>query len=77
LSADFVVLDDLDARTSAIELDLTLIGSLGLLVRAKERGLIDEVRRLMDQMIANDLFVSWQLYRDILEIAGEASHDPD
>jgi uncharacterized protein len=44
LHAEFVVLDDWDARSSAIELGLRVIGSLGLLVRAKESGLIGEVR---------------------------------
>lgn len=71
LSADFVVLDDLDARTSAIELGLTLIGSLGLLVRAKERRVIGEVQTLMDAMISQGFYVSEGLYRDILSLAGE------
>jgi predicted nucleic acid-binding protein len=71
LSADFVVLDDLDARSSAIGLGLTVIGSFGLLVRAKRRGLIREVRPMMDAMLAHGLFVSEHLCRQILALAGE------
>jgi predicted nucleic acid-binding protein len=71
LPADFVVLDDWDARSSAIELGLRVIGSLGLLVRAKGRGQIGEVRPLMDAMISHGLYASEKLYRQILSIAGE------
>lgn len=51
LAADFLVLDDERARAVATELELPVIGSLGLLVRAKLGGLITEVRPLMDAMI--------------------------
>jgi len=71
LSADFVVLDDLDARSSATDFGLTVIGSLGLLVRAKRSGLIDEVRPLADAMISHGLYASEALYRRILAIADE------
>jgi predicted nucleic acid-binding protein len=71
LVADFVVLDDKRARTSATRLGLTIIGSLGLLVRAKRAGLIPEVRPLMNAMIANELFANDAIQRRILAIAGE------
>ncbi|MGH2615225.1 MAG: DUF3368 domain-containing protein [Thermomicrobiales bacterium] len=71
LSADFIVLDDLSARMAATELGLTVIGSLGLLVRAKERGLISEVRSLMEGMTSHGLYASGELYRHILSLAGE------
>ena len=72
LAADFIALDDLSARVTATELDLTVIGSLGLLVRAKERGLIGEVRPLMDAMISHGLYASDERRRLILLVAGEA-----
>lgn len=72
LSADFIVLDDLSARMAAMELGLTVIGSLGLLVRAKDRGLIRAVRPLMEAMIGNGLYVSDELRRSILYLAEEA-----
>lgn len=70
-SADFVILDDLAGRLLAAELGLTVSGSLGLLVRAKRRGLIREVRPMMDEMIANGLYTSARLRRAILELAHE------
>ncbi len=71
LAADFVVVDDLPGRRAAASLGLPIIGSLGLLVRARERGLIGAVRPVMDQLIANGLFASAPLYREILEAVGE------
>ena len=72
VSADFVVLNDLAGRMAATDLGLTAIGSLGLLVRAKRGGLIREVRPTVEAMIANGLFVSSKLRREILEAAGES-----
>jgi predicted nucleic acid-binding protein len=71
LNDDFVVLDDLDGRASAIDLELPVIGSLGLLVRAKGGGLIEEVRPLMDAMISHRFYTKEDLCRRILVIAGE------
>lgn len=71
LSAEFIVLDDLSARMVATELGLTVIGSLGLLVRAKERGLIGEVRPLMAAMTSHGLYTSDALRHHILALAGE------
>ena len=71
ISADVVALDDLAGGMMAADLGLTTTGSLGLLVKAKAAGLIDEVRPLMDAMIAHGLYASDTLYRQILAIAGE------
>ena len=58
LSADFVALDDLPGRRVAAGLGFTVIGSFGLLVRAKRRGLIADVRPTMDRMVASGLYVT-------------------
>ena len=71
LASDAVILDDLAGRLAAAELGLRAIGSLGLLVRAKRMRLIEEVRPLMDGMVANGLFTSEQLRFEILNAAGE------
>lgn len=41
LQADLVIIDDLDARTAAQQLNLPIIGTLGILYRAGIIGLID------------------------------------
>lgn len=65
------MLDDLTGRRVATTYGLTVIGSLGLLVRAKQLGLIGVVRPMMDQMVASRLYVNESLYRAILVTAGE------
>jgi hypothetical protein len=71
LTADFVVLDDKRARAAATRLGFTIIGTLGLLVRAKRAGLIPKVRPLMDAMISSGFFADDAVQRHILAIAGE------
>jgi predicted nucleic acid-binding protein len=71
LAADFLVLDDGGARAVATELGISVIGSLELLVRAKQSGQIDEVRPLMDAMISHRFYASEGLRRQILTVAGE------
>jgi predicted nucleic acid-binding protein len=72
ITADFIILDDLPARRVATRLGLTVVGSLGLLVRAKDHGLIGWVQPIMDQMFAGGLFATEQLYQEILVAAEEA-----
>ncbi len=71
IDADFIVLDDLPARRVAANFDMTVVGSLGLLVRAKDRGLVDVVRPIMDEMIAFGLYVTARLYLEIVLASGE------
>lgn len=71
MSANFAVMDDLDARTIAIARGLRVMGSLGLLVRAKRFGLITLVQPFMDEMIAHGLYASSDLYLQILALADE------
>jgi predicted nucleic acid-binding protein len=72
LSADSIVMDDLPGRRVAASLGLNVIGTLGLLVRAKRRGLIESVQPEMDALIASGLYASEQVYHKILGAAGES-----
>jgi uncharacterized protein len=69
IGSDFVVLDQ--ARAAARELSLSVTGTLGLLVRAKDQGLISEVQPLMHAMVAAGHYASDSLQELILEKAGE------
>ena len=71
VSADYIVMDDRRARSSAKAHGLTPVGSFGLLINAKRNGLIQEVRPLMDAMLSHGLYASEGLYRRILAIANE------
>jgi len=71
IGADELVLDDLAARRLARSLEINLIGSVGLLLRAKARGLIPSVRPLLEAMQAKDFRISARVLERILCAAGE------
>src|SRR5262245_39462727 len=52
LSAARVILDDKKARRIARQLRLPVTGTLAILVRAKERGVISSVRDAIDRLMA-------------------------
>ncbi len=66
-----VILDDLQARKCAKLLDIELIGSLGLLIRAKQVGLVKavkpEINKLVDVGIRIDRRLLAEIYSKIKE----------
>lgn len=66
INADIVVIDELSARKVAIMLGLPVIGTIGLLIAAKEKGLIEKVKPIWDEMIAKGIRYSKEFYRKIL-----------
>jgi len=66
-------LDDLQARRLAEALGLTVVGTLGVLLHAKQADLIPAVRPLVDAVIAQGFHLDPNLYRDVLKLASETS----
>ncbi|MBR0464822.1 MAG: DUF3368 domain-containing protein [Clostridia bacterium] len=66
-----VIIDDGAARKTAEYLDLPLTGTLGVMIRAKQRGLLDAVMPLIQQMEQNGIFFSDDLKRIICKLANE------
>lgn len=71
LNADAVLIDDLKARRIAKLRGLSTIGTIGILLDAKERGIIGELRPLLDMLIKKKIRVSKELYDYALELANE------
>ena len=71
VSADVIIVDDLSGRRRAAQLGLGVIGSAGVLLQARRRGLIPTVRPELDAMVSNGLYFSSQLYREVVAAAGE------
>lgn len=71
LKADLCVIDDLMARKYAKYLGLNVTGTLGVLIRAKEDGIIKEVKPLIEGLLENGIYIDDNLFRRILEIARE------
>ena len=71
LGADWVLIDERAARDLAESRHLPVIGTVGILLLAKRRGLIPNVKPVLDGLIAQGKRISQQLYQEALAIANE------
>lgn len=67
----FLILDDLKGRKLASRMALNFMGTLGLLVKAKEYGIILKVKPYLDKIQLTDFRVSSALIDIVLEKTGE------
>ena len=66
-----IILDDRKAREVAQRLGVPVAGTVGLLVKAKQEGVIATVRPLLDALDANHFRISDALRAEALTLAGE------
>lgn len=72
LDADVILLDERRGRRVAARFDLRYLGLFGILLEAKRRGLITEVKTAVEDLIVRAGFwVDEALFRRVLELAGE------
>jgi hypothetical protein len=72
LHADWLLIDEALGRNIAKLHGLHIVGLLGVLLLAKQKGFITEVKPLPDDLINKARFrVSDELYQKILHSAGE------
>ena len=69
--AVLLVIDERKGRRIARELKLNIIGTLGLIIKAREKGIITSVAAILDGLEKADFRISQNLKNDILEIFGE------
>jgi len=72
LQATHFIVDERAARREAIALGLRPLGTLGVLLAAKRRGLIPEIKPLIDELVRQGFWVSPRLVKATLAAAGEA-----
>ncbi len=65
-----LIIDDLKGRKLASKMALNFMGTLGLLVKAKEYGVISAVKPYIEKIQATDFRVSSSLVNLILEKTG-------
>ena len=70
--AQWVILDDLQARRLAKDLGLAVVGTAGVLFAAKQRGFIAAVRPPLDALRAAGFRLRRDVYEEILKAAGES-----
>lgn len=66
-----IVLDDRRARDLAQRLGLKIIGTVGILVRAKRSGLLPWINPLLNELTEKGFHLSEDLKREALRMAGE------
>ena len=71
IQADLVIIDELIGRDYARYLKLKITGTLGILLKAKEKGLIKEIKPLLLDMKDKGIWLSDSLIKSVLEIANE------
>jgi predicted nucleic acid-binding protein len=72
MRADLVIVDERLARLYAKRLRLTLTGTLGVIIKAKERGLIVAVKPLIDELRRNGIRIGPRLTAEALRQSGES-----
>lgn len=70
-SDSLVLLDDAAARAAATALGLTTTGTLGILLLAKERGLVADVAPVLADLERRGFRITEVVRRRVLQLAGE------
>jgi predicted nucleic acid-binding protein len=67
-----LLVDEREARREALRQGITVIGNLQVLKEAKDRGIIPEVKPVLEELIAAGMYVSDVLHQTFLEQIGES-----
>jgi predicted nucleic acid-binding protein len=71
-SGDFLLIDEQKGRKIALRNNMKVIGSLGILLLAKQKGLIKTIGPHIELLHRSPIRISDRLYQRALAIAGEA-----
>jgi predicted nucleic acid-binding protein len=66
-----VIVDDLAARRCAEALGLPLTGTLGLVLKAKRKGLLPAARPALGKLLAAGMYLSPRILDQALALVGE------
>jgi len=70
--ADLVLMDDYDGRAMAKEYNLKVVGTIGILLKAKLEGKTISLRHDLDVLRKNGFWLSEELYLKLIAEANEA-----
>lgn len=66
-----LILDDKKARRVAQQIGMKVIGTVGMLLRAKRQGVIVEIKPLLQKLTAVDFRISQGIIQEALRLSGE------
>ena len=65
------ITDDKQARAAAKRLGVSIIRTVGILIRAKQNGIISEIKPILNALDENEFRISRALREEALKIVGE------
>lgn len=71
IKADLVLLDEKLGRFHAKHANLKVTGTIGILIKAKNDGLLNSLKPLLDELTNKEVWLSEKLKHEILKIVGE------
>jgi predicted nucleic acid-binding protein len=71
IKADLVIIDEKAGREYAEHFGLKLTGTIGILLKAKQIGLIDKIQPLLTIMRENGIWLNQKFINQVLKIANE------
>ncbi|HSG40589.1 MAG TPA: DUF3368 domain-containing protein [Thermoanaerobaculia bacterium] len=71
IGASLVILDERLARRHALRLGLTITGTVGVFLKAKEKGLVPRIEPLIERILNHGIHLSPDLVHRALRLAGE------
>jgi predicted nucleic acid-binding protein len=71
INAERLIIDERRGRNEAMRLGLQVTGLLGIVLAAKQQGLIPLVQPILDDLRANSFWIRDALYAEVLRLAGE------
>lgn len=69
--ADLVIMDEIMGRRIAKQFNLTVTGTIGVLLKAKERGFVNVIKELLTELQEKGTWLNTKLISKALEIANE------
>ena len=71
MEADWVLMDEKKGRRKLAQLDIPKIGTIGILLKAKQIGLIPSLRREIESLQKISFSISQLVVDEVLKMAGE------